>query len=259
MNNPNPFVPKGSLLEQQTQRRSHLKIAVSCVLAVSIAGLVVMLIQGCKREQPPADTSMPGLDTNAPDMTATNSPVVDTNAPMIPPPMTNPPAALVPPAPVIPPPVVETPGTDYVVVKGDTLGKIAHAHHVTLKDLEAANPGVDSKHLKVNQKLTIPASSGSMGSSVAPASATGSVDAGGDTYVVKSGDTLTTIAKHHGTTVKALMAANNLSTTKIKVKQVLKLPASSAAVPAPAVDTTPAPAPAPMTLPAPAPAPSPAK
>ena len=53
MNNPNPFVPKGSLLEQQSQRRSRLKLAVFCVLAVSVTGLVAMLIQGCKREKPP--------------------------------------------------------------------------------------------------------------------------------------------------------------------------------------------------------------
>ena len=52
MNNPNPFVPKGSLLEQQSQRRSRLKLAVFCVLAVSVTGLVAMLIQGCKREKP---------------------------------------------------------------------------------------------------------------------------------------------------------------------------------------------------------------
>jgi LysM repeat protein len=255
MNNPNPFVPKGSLLEQQSQRRSHLKIAVSCVLAVSIAGLVVMLIQGCKREQPPTDQTSAG-DTNPPVMTDTNSPVVDTNAAMIPP-MTNQPAPIIPPAPIVPPPVVETSGMDYIVVQGDTLGKIAKAHHVSLKDLEAANPGVDSKHLKIKQKLTIPASSGS---TAAPAAATGSADTSGDnTYVVKSGDTLTTIAKRHGTTVKALMAENNLSTTKIKVKQVLKLPTkadtTSAAAPAPAPDMTPAPAPAPMPAPAPAPVP----
>ena len=52
MNNPNPFVPKGSLLEQQSQRRSRLKLAVFCVLAVTVTGLVAALIQGCKREKP---------------------------------------------------------------------------------------------------------------------------------------------------------------------------------------------------------------
>ena len=49
MNNPNPFVPQGSLLEQN-KRRSRLKLAVFCVLAVGVGGLAAMLIQGCKRD-----------------------------------------------------------------------------------------------------------------------------------------------------------------------------------------------------------------
>ena len=46
----------------------------------------------------------------------------------------------------------------------------------------------------------------------------------GEIYVIKSGDTLTKIAKAHGTTVQALEAANNLSTTKIKAGEKMKLP-----------------------------------
>ena len=52
MTNPNPFVPKGSLLEQQSKSRSRFKWAVSGILAVSVIGLVAILIQGCKREAP---------------------------------------------------------------------------------------------------------------------------------------------------------------------------------------------------------------
>jgi len=53
------------------------------------------------------------------------------------------------------------------------------------------------------------------------------------TYKVKSGDTLTTIAKkYHGVTIKAIQSANNLTTTSIKVGQVLKIPTTAAAAPA---------------------------
>jgi len=229
-------------------RRSRLKITVSCVLAVGIVSLTGMLIQGCKREQP-VDNTLSGLDTNQPVMTDTNTPVVDTNqVAMIPPPMTN---AIAP--VVIPAPVPEAaPGTVYEVVKGDTLSSIAKAHHISLTALQSANPGVDAKHLKLKQKLVIPASTSS--ATAAPTATAGGVaaDATGDMYVVKSGDTLTTIAKKHGTTVKALEAANNLTTTKIKVGQKLKLPSASAPVPAP-VEA--APVSAPMTVPTPAPAP----
>jgi LysM repeat protein len=43
-------------------------------------------------------------------------------------------------------------------------------------------------------------------------------------YVVKSGDTLTRIAKAHGTTVKALKAANSLENDHIVVGAKLKIP-----------------------------------
>jgi LysM repeat protein len=43
-------------------------------------------------------------------------------------------------------------------------------------------------------------------------------------YVVKSGDSLTRIAKVHGTTVKALKAANGLESDRIVVGARLKIP-----------------------------------
>jgi LysM repeat protein len=43
-------------------------------------------------------------------------------------------------------------------------------------------------------------------------------------YVVKSGDSLTRIAKVHGTTVKALKAANGLESDRIVVGARLKMP-----------------------------------
>jgi len=223
-------------LELQSKRRSRMKLGVLCVLVVGVAGLTAMLIQGCKREQvaenpPPADTNVVVVDTNPPPMVASNPPV---------------PA----PPPYTPPPVVETPGTEYVVVHGDTLGKIAKAHGVTLKALEAANPGVDPKKLKAGQKLTIPAGGATPGAAGGSASADTGMG-GGETYVVKSGDNLTKIAKAHGTTVKAIQAENNLSTTKIHVGQKLKIPAKVEAA-------APAPAPAPVAPPPPGPAPAPA-
>ena len=262
MNNPNPFVPKGSLLEQQSARRSRLKLAVFCVLAVSVTGLVAMLIQGCKREKPSdeslnpptLDTNAPAMDTNLPPMSVSNPPVT------VPPVATNPPVIIPPVAPVEPLAPAAATGSEYVVVKGDSPAKIAKKNGVTTKALLAANPGVVPTKLKVGQKLTIPA-----GGKTSADAATPSVAAGGDTagatYTVKSGDTLTKIAKKNGTTAKAIQAANGLTTTKIKVGQKLKIPskaeAAAPAAPAPVVDTTPAPALPPITAPA-APAPAPA-
>jgi LysM repeat protein len=233
MNNPNPFVPKGSILEQQSKRRSRLKIAVFCVLVVGVAGLSAMLIQGCKREQPadttdttatPIDTTVtpqPSVtDTSTPPMTATSSvvtPSIQSNTVSI---------------PIPPQPTESAAGLEYVIVQGDTLGKIAKKNGVTLKAIEAANPGVIPTKLRVGQKISIPAATAS--ASIPTAVLTG-VDTSSDTYTVKSGDTLTKIAKANGTTIKALQSENNLSTTRIKVGQKLKIPAKAvAAAPEPA-------------------------
>jgi LysM repeat protein len=53
------------------------------------------------------------------------------------------------------PGTVSADGT-YTVKGGDSLAKIARANGVSLADLEAANPGVDPKHLKIGQKISLP-------------------------------------------------------------------------------------------------------
>jgi LysM repeat protein len=277
MNNPNPFVPKGSLQELQSKRRTNLKFAVLGVLTLSVVCLTVMLIQGCKQKPPTDDTGTASADTNAVPAPDTNvPPPLDTNgAPPMPSgtngsvpspalPVAQTPVPATPIQPAFTPPTPATPdlsgGGEYVVVKGDSLAKIAKKNGVSLKALEAANEGVKPSKLKIGQKLVIPAggktptdTSVSTGSSP-----TAAADTDEETYTVKSGDTLTKIAKAHHVKVKQLQAANGLSTTKIKVGEKLKIPARAeapAAAPAPVsapVDTTPAP-PAPSVMP---PAPS---
>jgi LysM repeat protein len=266
MSNPNPFVPKGSLLDQQSKRRSNLKIGVTCVLAVSIIGLVAMLIQGCKRDTSSDNTPPPtDQDTNTPSMADTNTPPIDTNTAVVPAPGGTNYAPAMPPAAPIPVPAptpapeenqaqTESGGSEYIVVSGDTLGKIAKKNGVSLKALEAANPDVNPKHLKVKQKLVIPAGgSAPAGIAAAPSAEGTAADTGSETsYTVKSGDTLHRIAKRFGTSVKAIEAENSLSTTKIKVGQKLKIPAKAETS---APDNTPAPAATPALPPvAPAPA-----
>ncbi len=249
MNNPNPFVPQGSLLEQQNKRRSRIKVGVFCVLAVGIVGLTAMLIQGCKREQTETQ-NQPSLETNETAMNTNVPPAVEASNPpvQLPPAMTPPPVA---------PPVTEAATTEYVVVKGDSFSKIAKKFGVSVKAIKAVNLGVEPTKLKVGQKLSIPASSAGAAASAAEntLTPTGS-STGEETYTVKSGDTLTKIAKAYGTTVKAIESENNLSTTKIKVGQKLKIPVKAevaAPVPAP---VAPAPVPPQSAAPAPASAPS---
>jgi peptidoglycan endopeptidase LytE len=247
MNNESPLIPQGSLLEQKNRGRARVKIAVFVVLAIHGIGVMALLMQGCRK---PDDTAMASkTDTNA-------TPVFQPQTNPVPAPDTNPAPPVTPivepaPVPVTPPAPA---ATDYKVAKGDTLGKIAKKHHVTLNALQDANPGVDSTKLKVDQVIHIPASAASAGSSSSSApSPTAAPSKGGSeqTYKVKSGDTLTKIAGEFGLKVKALREANSLKTDKIRVGQVLKVPAKTTAslpppvvpVPEPAASTSNAPMP----------------
>jgi LysM repeat protein len=247
MNNLNPFVPQGSVLEQN-KRRSRMKVAVFCVLAVSVAGLSVILVNGCTKEQTEMPPPGPVEPTNPAPFEPTNP------APFEP---TNP---APPPPPPPPPPVPQAAtGSEYTVVQGDTLAKIAKAHGVTLKALQDANQGVVPTKLKIKQKLTIPAGGAAAPSAAGTAAGTdvtGTSTGGSETYAVKSGDTLSKIAKAHGVTLKTLEAANpKVDPSHIKVGDKLKLPAkaeAAAPAPAPAPVAPPAPAAAPVTTPPPA-------
>ncbi|MDW8309408.1 MAG: LysM peptidoglycan-binding domain-containing protein, partial [Verrucomicrobiales bacterium] len=188
-----------------------MKVAFFCVVGAHLLGLMVLLIQGCKREPalpPPAEPAPPTLtDTGLP-------PVVDTNLP--PPPPTN--VVMPPPMVELPPPQPPQPPQpavqEYVVQKGDTFDSIGRKHGISWKAIQDANPNVDPKRLQIGQKIVIPAP----GAAAAPATTGAPAPSGGErVYVVKSGDTLTKIARQHGTTVKALREANKLRTDRIRV------------------------------------------
>lgn len=218
-----------------------MKLAVFCTVAISAAGLTAMLIQGCKREQSgenTPDTSVAAIDTNnfppietTPVVMAPSNPPVETSTvPQMPPPLS------VAPATPETTPVIETPApatTEYVVVQGDTLGKIAKNHGVSLRALEAANPSVEPRRLKIGQQLTIPAATANSAASPTTSAAPSN---GEEIYVVKSGDTLTRIARRYGTTVKAIQEANSLTTTRIIVGRKLRIPVKTE-TPSPSVTT----------------------
>lgn len=241
MNSPSPLVPQGSNLEQQNKARSSLKVKIFCALGVNVAVLLVLLMQGCKREQPAADnysTDLPPVydESNQPPVFTDYTPptVPDTNYATTPDPYAYPtPGAvtggvtptpdpyLVTPPPPTTPVVPETGMTEYTIQKGDTYSSIAPKFKVTVAALQAANPSVDPARLQIGKKIMIPPPTVSSTSS----SSTVSTAPGETIYVVKSGDTLSKIASQYRTTVAAIKAANGLQTDRIKVGDKLKIPA----------------------------------
>jgi LysM repeat protein len=111
----------------------------------------------------------------------------------------------------------------YTVQAGDTLGKIAVRYGTTVTALLQLNGLTNPDVLAIGQKLKVPGTSGAAPASVStPKPATGGQ---GRTYVVQKGDTLLSIARRYGLTVKQLQAANNITNPdKIFPGQTLVIP-----------------------------------
>lgn len=107
----------------------------------------------------------------------------------------------------------------HVVAKGDSLWTIAKKYGIGVEELAAANQLSKSATLRLGQKLNVPAKA-------APAKASAQSDAA-NSYEVKSGDSLGSIARKHGTTASALRTANNLSGDNLRVGQKLVIPGNA--------------------------------
>lgn len=148
-------------------------------------------------------------------------------------------------------------GATYTVKADDTLSSIASLLGVSLEDLMAANPGVDSSSLSIGQVLVVP--QGGEAQPTPPAEPTEEPEAPtptsepepaatpsslGQTYTVQSGDIPVTIAERFGITVEELLAANpGIDPRGLQVGDVLIIPAPPATpTPEPPAEEEPPPA-----------------
>lgn len=102
----------------------------------------------------------------------------------------------------------------YVVKKGDTLYSIAQKYGVSLNDLKRLNK-LDSNTISIGQILTIPGLIDIDDSNI------------GNTYIVKRGDTLYSIAKIYNTTINKIKEVNNLTSNILSIGQELIIPIDS--------------------------------
>lgn len=106
----------------------------------------------------------------------------------------------------------------YTVQAGDTLLSIARRFGTTVAELQRLNNITNPDKLSVGQKLIVPGAGA--GTAATPASGVQ-----GKTYVVQRGDTLLSIARRFGLTVKQLQEANNIvNPDLISVGQTLVIP-----------------------------------
>ncbi len=96
------------------------------------------------------------------------------------------------------------------VQRGETLSSIARRYRTSVAEISAHNPGiVNPNHLPAGMALRVPMNT------QAPMLR----------HTVRHGETLTSIARRHGTTVQSLMAANGLANPNhVYVGQVLLIP-----------------------------------
>ena len=102
----------------------------------------------------------------------------------------------------------------YTVKSGDSLWSIANRFNTTVAEIKRLN-NLNTNVLQVGQVLKLPAGNGNTNNNQ------------GNTYTVKSGDSLWSIARKYDTSVSELQKLNNLSSTILQVGQVLKVPQSS--------------------------------
>ena len=225
-----------------------MRLYVFGIWSIHVVGLIALLMVGCRRQEPepipapedtttfPIDTTLDApsnVDMNVPTNEVPSTPTIDTNPAQSLTPPSN--ISLPPDTTPIPPtqPLPPANGQEYTIVKGDTFSGIAKNYPgVTARMIQNANPNVDPTRLRIGQKIQIPAPSVNAPSS--PATSSSAFDStGGNIYTVKSGDTLSAIARREHTSVKALRSANNLITDRIRVGQKLKIPSASTPAPAP--------------------------
>ena len=127
----------------------------------------------------------------------------------------------------------------YQVKRGDTVWAIAQRTGTSVPAILSANKLSSQALIYPGQRLIIPGKAGAAASRPAPAAKPAAsaqpAATAGTVYVVKAGDTLSAIAKRHGTTVAAIAKANSITNpNRIAVGQRLTIGGTVAARPAPA-------------------------
>ncbi|MBU2234355.1 MAG: LysM peptidoglycan-binding domain-containing protein, partial [Proteobacteria bacterium] len=119
----------------------------------------------------------------------------------------------------------------YRVKKGDTLGKIARSHNTSIAVLLKLNAMKLHDFLPVGRLLKLPAAKAERRMAekqTAAGKPSGPKNAATRVYLIKRGDTLSGIARRHGTTIRVLMELNHLKGSEpLHVDRKLILPGKS--------------------------------
>ncbi len=117
----------------------------------------------------------------------------------------------------------------YIVKSGDTLSQIATRNNTTITAICNLSGISRNSRLSIGQKLYLPSNSTSRANSEASQSSAATAS-GKVAYSVKSGDTLSAIAKRNNTTISTICKLSGISrNSRLSIGQKLYLPSSAAA------------------------------
>jgi LysM repeat protein len=102
-------------------------------------------------------------------------------------------------------PATAAPARVHLVASGEHLTGIARHYGVTIAAIVAANGIANPSRIYAGQRLLIPSATPSAATAPAAASSTARI------HVVAAGETLTSIARHYGVTIAAIVAANGIA------------------------------------------------
>ena len=249
MKGTNPIIPPGMNFEGAKRGRSNMRMAVIVVVLLHIALFTGILFNACKQKDEEAgegarkSTTLKTAQITASQPEPASLPQLplptESLLPALPegsglPPLPSESGSTLPPAPAqalfsnpleLPAvPLTSTSivatGTEHVVASGESFWTISKKYGVSVNSIEKANPKVIPTRMKIGQKIIIPPKP------IAEPTPASIVVNDGNTYTVKSGDTLGHIALRHRVELKVLKAANpNIVPTRMKIGQQLKMPA----------------------------------
>ncbi|NLP50649.1 peptidoglycan endopeptidase [Bacillus sp. RO1] len=122
----------------------------------------------------------------------------------------------------------------YTIKAGDSLSMIAKVHQTTLANLLKLNPSInDVNRIYVGQKIIVAAPSDQTPGQPNTPSPSQPEQPTANTYIIKSGDNLSSVASRHGVTLNALLSANPSikDANRISIGQVINIPGNATSNP----------------------------
>jgi membrane-bound lytic murein transglycosylase D len=119
----------------------------------------------------------------------------------------------------------QTPDINYTIQRGDSLSAVASRFNTSVSQLVSLNQLPDAHRIRVGQVLLLPHDTNMITQTLAAATEPAPVQAGG-AYAVRSGDTISSIARRYRVSESDILRLNGITNpNRLRIGQQLRLPA----------------------------------